>query len=90
MIDKYRRFNVSTKVDIWVSSESFKNVMNMTNFIYFVWFIDAWLRGLHSMLRLTSLYGESKACDLPSHLQLPADACRSIKNAGHHPIMLDP
>ena len=52
MIDKYRRFNVSTKVDIWVSRGSSKLI---------TYHVDVGMCRLHSVLRVASIHGESKA-----------------------------
>ena len=66
MIDKYKRWNVTTKVDIWVSRIAFSNA-------FFKPCLDDWLRCLHSNVRTTPLHGEPKTSHLHSHLQLPAD-----------------
>ena len=53
MIDKYLRWGVSTKVDIWVSL----NLSNLTH-------VDDRMRGIHTLLRSASFLRSPTSCNM--------------------------
>ena len=67
MIDKYKRCNVTTKVDIWVS---FRRVF----LNHWLSILDDRLCRLHSLLCSAPFYGKSKTSHLHSRLQLSSNS----------------